>query len=69
MAVLFIEIDATIAAGEDFTIGMRANPYPKQSPSWRHYENEYNQLAINAKKAKEVEKQSLNTSKLAQVKV
>jgi hypothetical protein len=41
MGSMIVEMDARIAAGEDFGLGANANPYPKQSTAWRFYEAEY----------------------------
>jgi len=38
---MIIEMDARMAACEDFDLGANANPYPKQSAAWRFYEAEY----------------------------
>lgn len=47
MGSLMIELNARMAAGEDFDLGTNANPYPKQSASWRFYEAEYLALTDN----------------------
>jgi hypothetical protein len=44
---MIVEMDARIAAGEDFDLGTNANPYSKQSASWRFYEAEYLALTDN----------------------
>jgi hypothetical protein len=44
MGLMIVEMDARIAAGEDFDLGANANPYPRQSASWRFYEAEYQSL-------------------------
>jgi hypothetical protein len=41
---MIIEMDARMAAGEDFDLGANANPYPRQSDAWRFYEAEYQAL-------------------------
>ena len=38
------EIDARLAAGEDFVLGVKANPYPRNCEAWRFYEEEYKEL-------------------------
>lgn len=45
MGSLMTELNARMAAGEDFDLGVNANPYPKQSAAWRFYEDEYQALA------------------------
>ena len=47
MGSMIVEMDARIAAGEDFDLGTNANPYSKQSASWRFYEAEYLELTDN----------------------
>ena len=41
MGSMIIEMDARMAACEDFDLGANANPYPKQSAAWCFYEAEY----------------------------
>jgi len=47
MGSMIVEMDARMAAGEDFDLGANANPYPKQSAAWRFYEDEH--LALTDK--------------------
>ena len=51
MDSMFVEIDARIAAGEDFDLGGNANPYPRSSAAWRYYESEYQELVGGKSKA------------------
>jgi hypothetical protein len=48
MGSMIIEMDARMAACEDFDLGTNANPHPKQSAAWRLYEAEYQSLADSA---------------------
>ncbi len=47
MGSMIVEMDARLAAGEDFDLGANANPYLKQSAAWRFYEAEYLALTDN----------------------
>ena len=47
MGSMIVEMDARMAACEDFEIGANANPYSKQSTAWRFYEAEYRTLTNN----------------------
>ncbi len=48
MGSMIVEMDARMAAGEDFDLGANANPYPKQSTAWRFYEDEHQELTQEA---------------------
>ena len=41
MGSMIVEMNARMAAYEDFEVGANANPYSKQSAAWRFYEAEY----------------------------
>ena len=47
MGSLMIELNARMAAGEDFDLGANANPYPKQSAAWHFYEDEHHALIVS----------------------
>lgn len=44
MGSMIVEMDARIAAGEDFDLGVNANPYQVHSAAWHFYEAEYQSL-------------------------
>jgi len=44
MGTMIIEMDARIAAGEDFSLEAKADPYSMQSAAWRFHEAEYHAL-------------------------
>ncbi len=48
MGSMIAEMDARMAAGEDFDLGANANPHPKQSAAWRLYEDEFQALTQEA---------------------
>jgi hypothetical protein len=47
MGSMIVEMDARMAAYEDFEVGANANPYPNQSAAWLFYEDEYHTLTNN----------------------
>ena len=49
MGSMMAEMDARMAAGEDFEIGVNANPYSRSSDAWRFYEAEFSELSSQGK--------------------
>lgn len=49
MGSMIVEMDARFAAGEDFALGVNANPYLRSSEAWRFYEAEYGELSNQGK--------------------
>ena len=47
MGSIIVEMDARMAAHEDFDLGTKANPYQKKSAVWCSYEAEYQALVAN----------------------
>ena len=50
MGSMIVEMEARIAAGEDFSLGANVNLYPKQSTAWRFYETDSKALVVNSLK-------------------